>query len=236
MRFNRRLKPFSAISFDLDDTLYHNAPVMRATDEKMLAYFTQKLPALVNRQYDHHFWFVFRQQLLQQQPDLIHDVAELRLQSYFTGIQSIGIDHSAAHNMAKEALAYFVQERSNFSVLKEVHQLLAALKQRWPLVAISNGNADTNMVGIRDYFENVYHAGNGLKQKPFTDMFQLACQQLSCEPQAILHVGDCGHSDIYGAIKSGCQSAWISCYQVGKPISILPTIELNDVVELQHLL
>ena len=39
MRFYRRLHPFHAISFDLDDTLYSNHPIMLATDTKMIKYF-----------------------------------------------------------------------------------------------------------------------------------------------------------------------------------------------------
>jgi len=236
MRFNRRLKSFSAISFDLDDTLYNNTPVMLATDEKMVSYFTEKLPQLHSGTYNYYFWFTFREQVLQQQPALEHDVGELRLQSYCLGLISLGFEKQTAKQMAKEALAYFVEERSNFSVPQSIHQLLSKLKQRWPLVAISNGNVDTSKIGLDDYFVEVYHAGNGLKQKPSKDMFQVACQKLALSPQAVLHVGDCGRSDVYGAIKSGCQSAWLSCYQVGKPISILPTIELSDIVELQGLL
>ncbi len=67
-------------------------------------------------------------------------------------------------------------------------------------------------------------------------MFKLACQQLNIAPHELLHVGDCGRNDIFGATDFGCQTAWLSCYDVGKPISVLPTIELSNVVELNKLL
>ena len=67
-------------------------------------------------------------------------------------------------------------------------------------------------------------------------MFDAACGKLLIKPEQLLHVGDCGRSDIQGAINAGCQTAWISCYDVGKPLTVLPHIELSDISELHHLL
>ena len=49
MHFYRTLMPIAAMTFDLDDTLYDNVPVMDKTEEETLAFI---------RQYDerfHHF-------------------------------------------------------------------------------------------------------------------------------------------------------------------------------------
>ncbi|MEW6989693.1 HAD-IA family hydrolase [Colwelliaceae bacterium 6441] len=240
MRFYRRLAPFKAISFDLDDTLYSNFPVMMATDAKMVAYFAQHLPPNKNSIYNHKFWFTFREQALKQDPQLIHDVGELRLQSYFLGIHSLGYSPEISMVMAEKALVYFVEQRSDFTVPNSVHQLLTKLKQHWPLIAISNGNVDTKAIGIDHYFDALFHAGfhNGkaLKQKPDADMYNRACQQFNLQPAQLLHVGDCGANDVLGAIRFGCQTAWISTYDVGKPLTLLPNIELSDVVELHRLI
>jgi len=96
------------------------------------------------------------------------------------------------------------------------------------------------VLGISKYFQHIYHAGwqqDGqlLKQKPASDMFTLACQELAIKPQQLLHVGDCGRADIQGALIAGCQTAWLSCYDVGKPISVLPHIEISSPSQLQLL-
>ncbi len=236
MRFNRRLKPFKAISFDLDDTLYHNGPVMLTTIKKMVDYFADKLPARQSGNYDHHYWGQFRQQLLKSQPRLANDVGQMRLHCYFLGIKALGFSQADARVMAEQALAYFIAERSNFEVPKATLDLLATLKQRWPLVAITNGNVDTSKIGLRPYFDAVYSANQDMQLKPSADMFSLACLHLGITSQQLLHVGDCGHSDIYGANRFGGQSAWLSCYQIGKPITTLPTIELTELTELYQLL
>ncbi|MDO6425959.1 HAD-IA family hydrolase [Thalassotalea sp. 1_MG-2023] len=233
MRYNRRLLPFKAISFDLDDTLYHNAPVMIATDKKMQQYFAALLP---DGQYGYQYWFRYRQQALLENDELIHDVGELRHVSYRLGLMALGFDKAQAETMAQQAVQYFVEQRSNFVVPDVVHELLLKLASQWPLVAISNGNVDTRAINLAQYFSHIYHAGQGNKQKPAADMFAKTCQQLSIKPIELLHVGDCGINDIIGAAKYGCQTAWVSTYDVGHPIKQLATLELRHITELSRLL
>lgn len=242
MKFYRRLLPFKAISFDLDDTLYSNFPIMMATDEKMVAYFNRALPKYlsdslnIHTKYDFRFWWRYKDKALASDPNLIHDVAEIRLESYYLGMIDLGIAETQARHEAKLALTHFEIHRSDFVVPENVHQLLADLAKKWPIVAISNGNVNTNTIGINQYFTAVYHADINNKQKPYPDMFNKACSDLNIAPNELLHVGDCGRSDILGGILAGCQTAWVSSYDVGKPLSILPNIELSDVAELHRLL
>ncbi|TWX58449.1 HAD-IA family hydrolase [Colwellia hornerae] len=253
MKFYRRLAPFQAISFDLDDTLYSNYPVMMATDAKMVAYFStlfsleiSPTQAIRSTTFDYRFWSPFSQQAVTADPQLIHHVGDMRLATYTLGMKALGLTDDIASEQAQKALDYFVQQRSDFVVPAAVHQLLQSLQQKYPLVAISNGNVDTDKIGISAYFQYRFHAGDlstttlhknqRLRQKPAADMFAEACEKLLIKPSQLLHVGDCGRSDIQGAINAGCQTAWISCYDVGKPLTVLPNIELADISELCHLL
>ncbi|MDP7592890.1 MAG: HAD-IA family hydrolase [Litorilituus sp.] len=247
MKFYRRLSPIKAISFDLDDNLYSNKPIMVAIEKKMIAYFSQtlgdKLHTLPKNHdgFTHKFWFYFRKQAITKQPELKHDVVRIRFVAYQLGIEALGYSPQTAANMAQAALDYFICLRSGFSVPESSIRLLSQLSQCFPLVAISNGNVDTKALGIDQFFQYIYHAGwqkNGelLRQKPAADMFELACKQLAIEPKQLLHVGDCGQSDIQGALNAGCQAAWLSCYDVGKPINILPHIELSQISQLNELL
>jgi len=241
MKFYRRLKPFKAISFDLDDTLYSNRPVMLAVDIKMVTYFAKRLsPIQCSFHCDSQFWWPYRQNALTNNHSLIHDVVALRLESYFLGFKALGFSTAVAKAEAQQGLDYFIIQRSLFTVAEPVHQLLASLQKQWPLVAITNGNVDTQAIGIDHYFSATFHAGkNGTvhyRQKPYIDMFTAACDTLSIKPDELLHVGDCGRSDVLGAYSAGCQSAWLSCYDVGSPLSVLPNIEISNVVELHGLL
>ena len=234
MRFNRRLRTFQAISFDLDDTLYSNSPVMEATEKAMCAFFAANLSEQLTtkRVFDYSYWFHHRASILNEQPHLENDVGELRKVTYRVGLMALGLSQKCATQLAAEAYEHFMHHRCDFSVSDSVHQLLSGLSQKWPLVAISNGNVDTRKIGISQYFSQTYHANLSQAQKPKPDMFKNASCALQIPPNQILHIGDCGTSDVYGALAAGCQSAWVATYDVGKPISVLPDIELNEVTEL----
>ncbi|WDE05496.1 HAD-IA family hydrolase [Thalassomonas viridans] len=238
MKIYRRLQPVKAISFDLDDTLYSNYPVMMAANAGMAAYFAT-VPALqkvLSRCQDANFWFYHRARALAAQPELKHDVTALRIESYYLGFLALEFGPDHARQQAMAAMAEFVRLRSNIEVPQAIHKVLAALADRYPLAAISNGNVDTRAIGLDGYFQGVYHAGKGLRQKPALDMFALACDKLAIRPGELLHVGDCGRADILGAAAAGCQSAWFPAFGIGKPLKVLPDIELTDISELRLLL
>lgn len=228
MKFYRRLSPIKAISFDLDDTLYANGPIMRQAEKKMQQYFLQHF----SKPLANSFWLPFRAQAIKAEPMVKHDVVALRLAYYFLGFCALGLPEAKASEQAKKAVAYFSVVRSEFLLPEKSHQLLAALQQYYPLVAITNGNVDTKAIGVNRYFTHVYHAVDGIKQKPEREMFGRACQQLNIEAHQLLHVGDCGRADIQGAINAGCQAAWINSKGPGKALSVLPHVELATVSDL----
>lgn len=250
MQFYRRLTTIKAISFDLDDTLYNNRPVMLAIEKKMVQYFTEKFAILLpelKQIFNRRFWMRYRQQALVATPELAHDVVRVRYETYRLGLLAHNIVEEVAAKEAQTGLDYFISLRSDFSVPKASHQLLAALSNKFPLVAISNGNVDTKALGIDHYFQHIYHAGfqrsthhneseHLLRQKPATDMFTLVCAQLAIPAEQLLHVGDCGFADIHGALNAGCQTAWLPQYCVGKALQQIPHIELTQVSELSQLL
>lgn len=239
MRFYRRLLPFDAISFDLDDTLYSNHPIMLATDKKMASYFSRILTDYgidtSKATYSFRYWFPFRQQAIAQWPLLKHDVGLLRQKSYFLGALAVGIEHVAAEEFANSALAYFTEQRSNFILPQHTHDFLAYLQSKRPLVAITNGNVDTDKIGISKYFSHHFHASIENRLKPDPDMFNKTCLALNIKPEQLLHVGDCGKNDVLGGVNAGCQTAWLNQYHVGKPLTVLPTLALDDVEQLANI-
>lgn len=219
---------------------------MQAIEKKMIAYFADLLSAhkhqadSFNQSFNQGFWSQFKQQAITQQAELSHDVVQVRLVSYRLGLEHMGFNAPIAQQMAQKALDYFIHLRSDFVVPESSKQFLANLSRKYPLVAISNGNVDTETIGISHYFQHVYHAGwqkdgSLLKQKPANDMFVKACEKLAIKPLQLLHVGDCGRADIQGALSAGCQTAWLSCYDVGQPIKVVPHIEITALKQLEQL-
>ena len=176
MKFYRRLTVIKAISFDLDDTLYSNRPVMLAVGKKMCSYFDEQLTDVINAitkysdqcaaqikknkiEFNQDYWAPYRKAAIKQFPDITHDVVALRFETYRLGLLDLNFSELQAEEKAKAALDYFIKLRSEFSVPQESLDLLAQLSNKFPLVSISNGNVDTKALGIDHYFTHIYHAG-----------------------------------------------------------------------------
>ncbi|WP_185968002.1 HAD-IA family hydrolase [Thalassotalea sp. PS06] len=237
MRFYRRLKPFKALSFDLDDTLYDNHPVITRAEAALKQHLQTLIPA--TQEVTANFWWQQRRYCLQQNPALSHDVTALRLATLTLGLVKLGYEEAEAKQKAENAFAFFLRHRNNLTVSDEVIKLLENLAEKFPLVAISNGNVSVDDIGIRHCFVDTYFAGNGNLQKPENDMFHQACEFINITPSQLLHVGDCTHADIFGAMRAGCQTAWVNNQSfaiVKKPLKTLPTMQLDKVEQLQTFL
>lgn len=204
-QFFRGLSPIQAISFDLDDTLYANAPVMAHAEQFMVDYLAQHLPHLPRLNVAQ--WKQKRLALAAQNPELGSDMTALRqacLQQFFIENQTPQADAKVA-----DVMAVFFEVRNQIQLVPEVVQLLAALAQKYPLVAISNGNADIYRMGLGEYFSAAYRPSAGVRGKPYTDMFVQASEHLKLtQPSQLLHVGDHPKSDVVGALNYGAQAVW----------------------------
>ncbi|WNC71954.1 HAD-IA family hydrolase [Thalassotalea psychrophila] len=233
MRFYRRLSSFKAISFDLDDTLYDNYPVISKAEKELQQHLKDVAPVCATLSPD--FWWQHRNVCLTNQPELCHDVTALRLACMQSGFEELGFSKIDAKQKSSQAFEYFLSHRNNLQVPESVRNLLMKLKSKFPLVAISNGNVSIEDIGISEYFSHSFFAGDGNLQKPESDMFEQACNKLNIQTNELLHIGDCTHADIYGALQAGCQTIWINNDEFGikkKPLKVLPYAEFDHVEQL----
>ena len=207
MRFYRPLGQISALTFDLDDTLYDNRPVIDRTMHESLAFVRSYHPSL--SQFDAHELNQLRQTLLASEPEIYHDVTVWRHRALELGMRNAGLSADEAKAGADAAMEHFAQWRSRVDVPQETHDTLAKLAEKWPLVAITNGNARPELFGLSDYFRFVLRAGPDGRSKPFADMYHLAAERLNLPLGHILHVGDDLTTDVAGSLRCGMQACWI---------------------------
>ena len=207
MRFYRSLGQISAITFDLDDTLYDNRPVILRTEQEALAFVQSYHPAL--RTIQNADLQQLRQVVREAEPEIYHDVTRWRHRAVEQAMLNAGLSAEEAAAGANAAMINFAKWRSQVDVPAETHDTLKALAKKWPLVAITNGNARPELFGLGDYFTFVLRAGPDGRSKPFSDMYLLAAEKLNLPPGGILHVGDDLTTDVAGAIRSGLQACWI---------------------------
>lgn len=238
MRFYRPLGQISALTFDLDDTLYDNRPVILRTEQESLAFVRSYHPAL--SQLESRDFQRLRQTLREAEPDIYHDVTEWRRRALEQGMRDAGLSVDQARDGADAAMANFAKWRSAIDVPQETHDTLAALAKKWPLVAITNGNAQPELFGLDNYFSFVLRAGPDGRAKPFSDMYHLASERLGVPPGEILHVGDDLTTDVAGAIRCGVQACWINPYAAdlmqADDARLLPHIEISRLASLTALI
>lgn len=232
MQLFKALQPIQVLSFDLDDTLYDNKPVIAAAEQAMLQALALHAPQSQGLNSD--FWWLQRKLLAKTNPNIRHDIGRWRLLGLEAGLLSLGLAQSKASNIAELAYAAFLTERTRITLKPEVSRLLSSLAQHYRLIAITNGNACINKMGVGDLFEFSLQAGPDGRMKPYADLFLAAANRLQVKPGQILHIGDSHRADVLGALNAGCQAAWLDHHQ--SSVSVLPHIRLIDVQQLQLLL
>lgn len=235
MKFYRPLRPFKAISFDLDDTLYDNHPIIIKAEADFLVYLRTTYQQLA--ELDARKWGLYRDLLVKENPALQHDVSLWRKEVIQRIMVVYGIAMVNAIKYADSALQVFLQLRSDFTVPEKSIKLLQQLALHYPVIALTNGNVNVEQIGLHDKFKFVIKAGNGLRSKPHLDMFQQAASKLDIKVEDILHVGDHLISDVYGAQNNKAQAVWFNPNHTKLDrATLLPTLEMTDLQDLLTIL
>ncbi|OFC70197.1 HAD-IA family hydrolase [Alteromonas confluentis] len=237
MRFYRPLSPIKAMTFDLDDTLYNNEPIISLADASLTAFIAANFPRAAALPRSR--WNEIKRELIKNNPPLGSDMGLLRLETLRVALADDVAPCSALEQAAQDCFNCFYHARSDFRLDDKVHEVMSALAKKVPLIAITNGNVDTQKTGLTEYFEAVLHASVVRPSKPAPDMFHEAADMLSLPPEAILHVGDNLEKDVMGAIKAGMQSAWIAANREmnlsREAVTLLPHVELSALDDLLRL-
>ena len=233
MKIYRHINKIAAISFDLDDTLYDNVPIIKRAEHELVTWLAQQFPHQEQASQT-HFWRAHKLHAIKQKPQLVNDVTQCRKEALSLGFKTLGIQNTTKQTaLIEEAMHIFMHWRNQISVAKNIETLLADLAKKLPLIVITNGNADISQLPIAKYFFTIYAANTTHPMKPAPAMYQAACNKLRIQPTQLLHVGDSVSSDILGARHANCPSAWFNPSHQTRDARTLPDIEINDLEELR---
>jgi putative hydrolase of the HAD superfamily len=113
-------------------------------------------------------------------------------------------------NLAEPAFDVFFEARQKVVFYEDAVPALDFLKSKYPLVALSNGNADIHKVGLGNYFMAAFNPINLGVSKPDAKMFHAGAQALGVLPEEVLHIGDDPHLDVLASQRAGMQSVWVN--------------------------
>lgn len=195
------------ISFDLDNTLYDNWPVIQLAEEKS-QYFLQEEFKKQQLIYDHQMFISCRNELLASKKDL-HDKAKFRYDDLSLLRQDVLLhcckSLQYSEKIAKQACKIFLDYRSQINIQQPILSLLQRLKQNYTLASVTNGNCDARQLTIAGLFESNYSPSQGYRAKPHPEMINQLFGDFNVSASQVLHVGDSINSDGGAAQKAGCQ-------------------------------
>ncbi|MCC4115136.1 HAD-IA family hydrolase [Aromatoleum toluclasticum] len=218
------LKQIKAVALDLDDTLWPIWPTIDRAEKVLHEWLVSNAPATAAMYASPRALREIRDAVELQRPDLAHDMTALRHESIRVALSSAGDDPS----LAGPAFDAFITERHNVSFFPDALPAVEFLAARFPLVSISNGNADLARVGLAPYFVASVAALKVGVSKPDVRIFQVAAEAVGVQPHEVLHVGDDMVLDVLGARNAGMQAAWVNRGQAAWPHVEKPHLEVAD--------
>lgn len=193
-----------ALSFDLDDTLWPVWPAIARAERRLHDWLAERAPATARR-YDVAAMRALRDRVELEHPHQQHDLTWLRMESLRRALASAGDDPA----LAVPAFELFFDERQRVDLFEDVRPALERLAARFPLVALTNGNADLGRIGLAPLFRGVVAARGFGVGKPDPRIFAAACEMAGAPAAQVLHVGDDLRTDVEGALRAGLKAAWV---------------------------
>jgi 2-haloalkanoic acid dehalogenase type II len=194
-----------ALTLDLDDTLWPVLPALERADQAVDAWLQEHHPD-VARAWPVTAMRELRMKVAAERPDLAHDFSTQRQLTMEHAFASCGIASAPVDALWE---IYFAA-RNSVELYPDSLPALKRLTARWPLVSLTNGNADLERVGIHAHFHHHISARNTGAAKPDPRIFLAAAELLGVTPENILHIGDDPQLDVVGARDVGMRTAWIN--------------------------
>ena len=195
-----------AITLDLDDTLWDTTPVILLAEEKTHQWLGRHYPR-VTAKYAMNDLMRLRQEVASAEPDRAHDFTYMRRKVFHWLAEEMDYP---PEEFVEAAFEEYLGHRHAVTLFDDVMPALAQLSARYPLAALSNGNADIQRIGLDPYFSFSLAARDVGQAKPHPLMFQRACQQFGVDAACVVHVGDHPEHDIAGAAAAGLCTIWLN--------------------------
>lgn len=200
------LRKIRAIGLDLDDTLWPIWPAIERAELQLQQWLHPQAPAAAQLVADTRQRLQLRAELAQARPDLVHDMSAMRREMIRMALSRCNEDTE----LAEPAFEVFFEHRMRVDLFDDTLPALRYLASRFPVVAISNGNADVGRVGIGAHFAASLSAHLFGVAKPDVRIFHAAAEAAGVEPGAVLHIGDDPELDVLGGLDAGMQTVWLN--------------------------
>ncbi len=199
------MKEIRAITIDLDDTLWDTPPVLRRAEIRLRDWMKDHYPR-IPEMFPREKLGELRSEVIAEYRHMMHDLTFLRRKVFSRMSAAAGYDE----NFVDAAFDVFDDARNDIELFPEVRPALEALRERFVLIAVTNGNANLAKIGADDLFEDVIYAGKVGAAKPAPRIFQAAVAAGGAAVHETLHAGDHPEYDVHGARQIGMRVVWVN--------------------------
>ena len=220
------------ISLDLDDTLWPIWPTIERAEKVLHDWLVQHAPMAAALFSTPAALREIRDHIASTRPELRSDLSAVRRESIRLALYRAGENPL----LAEPAFDAFFAERQRVTLFDDALPALQFLAARYPLVSLSNGNADLGRVGLAAYFRAAISAREFGVGKPDPRIFHAAAGAIDLTPRDVLHVGDDATLDALGAQNAGMQAVWLNRGDTLWPHDHQPEVTVAGLAELCDLL
>lgn len=226
------MQDIRTITLDLDDTLWAIGPVISRAENQLHAWFAQNYPRITER-HTRESILKLRDEIVAEQRENAHDLTFLRR----AVITRLGETSGYVDFPVDEAFAVFDAARNDVDLYPDVRPALRSLQKEFTLIAVTNGNANLDKIGIADLFSAVVSAQTAGAAKPDQRIFDVAVDAGGVAAAQTLHVGDHPEIDVAGARNAGLKTVWINRLGADWPNHIAePDGVVSDLTQLAQML
>lgn len=226
------LSKIKAISLDLDDTLWPIWPTIERAERALHHWMVEHTPMAAALFSSPVALREIRDYMMANRPDLKHDLSAVRRESIRLALYRAG----ESPLLAEQAFEVFFAARQQVDLFEDALPALEFLANRYPLVSLSNGNADVTRVGLGTYFKASISAREFGVGKPDPRIFHAAAGAVDTTPEHVLHLGDDATLDALGALNAGMQAGWINRADHLWPHADQPHVVMTNLTELCELM
>ncbi|HEX6832808.1 MAG TPA: HAD family hydrolase [Rudaea sp.] len=216
-----------AITLDLDDTLWPIEPVLIRAEQRLHDWLRANCPRAAQA-HPLEALRELRDRIAEENPHLGHDFGALRRLC----LRAALVPHGYDDGHIETAYETFYAARNEVECYTDALPALERLAQRFPLVSITNGNADLDRIGMAHFFRFTVSSRECGIAKPAPEIFHRACEHLGVAPAEVLHVGDDLHLDVAGAQAAGLRTAWMNRRGERSTLGREPDFEVADLNQL----
>jgi putative hydrolase of the HAD superfamily len=228
-----KIPGIKAISFDADGTLWDFEKVMRHSLHHVLKEL-KKIDSNAADMLDIEKMIKIRSRVADELKSKVTNLEDIRLEAFRQTLKDIGRSNDALASHLNQV--YLKHRFEDIELFNDVLPALKALRVKYTIGILSNGNSYPERCGLEGMFQFVvFSQGYGV-EKPDPGLFQVAVEKAGCSTGQLLHVGDSLQNDIIGAINAGIKCVWLNRSGAKNNLHLKIDYEVSSLLELLEIL